>query len=40
MTPKRKEVFERYGAPGVVIDGKDLIEKKKNFTLQVFTVFC
>nr|WP_321245239.1 hypothetical protein [uncultured Psychroserpens sp.] len=31
MTPKRKQVFERYGMPEIVIDGEDLIEKERKF---------
>lgn len=31
MTPKRKEVFDRYGEPEIVIDGKDLMEKEQKF---------
>lgn len=31
MTLKRKEVFERYGEPEIVIDGEELIEKERKF---------
>ncbi len=31
MTSKRKQVFERYGAPEIVIDGEDLMEKERQF---------
>jgi len=30
MTPKRKEVYEKYGEPEIVIDGRDLLEKEEN----------
>jgi len=31
MTPKRKEVFERYGEPETVIDREELMEKERKF---------
>ncbi|WP_132705505.1 hypothetical protein [Winogradskyella wandonensis] len=38
MTPKRKEVFELYGKPEIVIDGKTIQEKKASYSYGLFSV--
>lgn len=38
MTPKRQEVFDRYGPPDIVIKGEEIIEKEKNWNWGLMSV--
>lgn len=38
MTPKRQEVFDRYGEPDIVIEGDDIREKEKNWNWGLLSV--
>ncbi|GGI55972.1 hypothetical protein [Winogradskyella haliclonae] len=38
MTPKRKEMFDKYGEPDVVINGEDLLEKNPKWSSGLFDV--
>ncbi|MFD1062871.1 hypothetical protein ACFQ1Q_06400 [Winogradskyella litorisediminis] len=37
MTPKRKEMFDKYGKPDVVIDGKEINEKTKKYSRGLYS---
>ncbi|WP_299116178.1 hypothetical protein [uncultured Winogradskyella sp.] len=37
MTPKRKEMFEKYGKPDVVIDGKDINAKTNKYSRGLYS---
>ncbi|SHG93231.1 hypothetical protein [Winogradskyella jejuensis] len=37
MTPKRKEVFDKYGKPDVIIDGKEINEKTNKYSTGLYS---
>ncbi len=38
MTPKRQEVFDRFGPPDIVIKGEEIVEKEKNWNWGLMSV--